>query len=44
VTRRFIFLVLTKYYSGDQINKNEMGEVCSTYAAEMCKQGLRGET
>ena len=24
-------LLLTKYYSGDQIGKNEIGRVCSTY-------------
>jgi len=27
-------LLLTKYYSGDQIEKNEMGGVCSTYGGE----------
>jgi len=25
-------VLLTKYYSGDQIEKNEMGGACSTYA------------
>jgi len=27
-------LVNIKYYSGDQIKKNEMGGVCSTYGRE----------
>jgi hypothetical protein len=32
-------LLLTKYYSGDQIQKNEMGGACSTYRGEdRCKQ------
>jgi len=26
--------VLTKYYSGDQIETNEMGGACSTYGGE----------
>jgi len=29
-----IDLLLTKYYSGDQIEKNEMGGACSTYGRE----------
>ena len=36
---------LTKYYSGDQINKNEMGKVCGTNGRQdRCKQGFGGET
>jgi hypothetical protein len=36
-------LLLTKYYSGDQIGKNEIGSVCSTYGEEeKCIQGLGG--
>jgi hypothetical protein len=38
-------LLLTKYYSGDYIKKNEMGRACSTYGAEeKCIQGFDGET
>jgi len=37
-------LLLTKYYSGDQIKKNEMGGTCSTHGrGERCIQGLSGE-
>jgi len=36
---------LSKYYSGDQIEKNEMGGTCSAYEGEkMCIQGFGGET
>jgi len=28
-------VLLTKYYSGEQIEKNEMGGACSTYGGEM---------
>jgi len=35
----------TKYYSGDQIEKNEMGGACSTYGGEERRiQGFGGET
>jgi len=35
----------TKYYSGDRIEKNEMGGSCSTYGGEdRCIQGFGGET
>ena len=38
-------VLLTKYSSGDQIKKNEIGEACSIYGEEeMCKQGSGGET
>ena len=35
--------VLTKYYPGDQIKKNETGKACSTYwGEERCIQSLMG--
>ena len=38
-------LLLTKYYLGDQIEKNEMGGACSTYGGEdRCIQNFGGET
>jgi hypothetical protein len=34
-----------RYYSGNQIEKNEMGGACSTYRGkERCIQDLGGET
>ena len=37
--------ILTKYYSGDQIQKTEMSQVCSAYVGEKsCIQGYGGET
>jgi hypothetical protein len=44
---RYLFgsLLLTKCYSDDQIEKNEMGGACSTYRGEKrCIQGFGGET
>jgi len=39
------FLILTKYYSVDKIQKNEMGGICSAHGGEeTCVQGLGGET
>ena len=36
---------LTKYYSGDQIEKNEMGRACIMYGdQERCIQCFGGET
>jgi hypothetical protein len=36
---------ITKYYSGNQIEKNEMGGACSTYEGkEKCVQDFGGET
>jgi len=36
-------LMITEYYSGDQIEKNEMGRACSMYGEEKrCKRGFRG--
>ena len=36
--------MLTKYFSGDEIEKNEMGGVCSVYGREeRCIQGLVGK-
>jgi hypothetical protein len=38
-------LPLTKYYSGDQIEKNMMGGECRTFVGEeWCRQGFGGET
>ena len=38
-------VLLTKHYSGDQIEKNEMGGACSTYGGgENCILGFGGET
>jgi len=35
---------LTKNYSGDQIEKNEMGGACGTYGGEdRCMQSFYGE-
>jgi hypothetical protein len=40
-----IIVIITKYFSGDQIKKNEMGGACSTYGwEERCIQGFGGET
>jgi hypothetical protein len=39
------FALITKYFSGDQIEKNEMGGAGSTYGREaMCVMGFDGET
>jgi hypothetical protein len=38
-------VLLTKYYSCDQIKRNEMGGACSAYGRqERCVQGFGGET
>jgi len=38
-------VLLTKYCSGDQIEKDEMGGACSKYGGEQrCIQGFCGET
>ena len=38
-------MLLTKYYSGDRIKKNEVGRARSTYGGEeWCMQGFGGET
>ena len=37
-------MLLTKYYSGDKIEKNEMGWACRTYRGqERCIQGFGGK-
>jgi hypothetical protein len=39
------YLLLTKYHSGDQVKKTEMGRTCGTYGGEeRCIQGFNGET
>jgi hypothetical protein len=38
-------VLFAKYYSGDQIEKNEMGGACSTYGGEeRCIQDVGGKT
>jgi hypothetical protein len=38
-------VLINKYYSGNQIEKNEMGGACSTYGGkERCIQDFGGET
>ena len=38
-------ILLTKYYLGDKIKKNEVGGTCNTYCGEeRCIQGFGGET
>jgi hypothetical protein len=38
-------VLITKYYSGDQIEKNEVGGACSMYGGgEKCIQDFGGET
>jgi hypothetical protein len=40
-------LLLTKYHSGDEVKKTEMGRICGTYGGEereKCIQGFSGET
>jgi len=38
-------VLLTQYFSGDKIEKNEMGWVCSAYLVKLRRiQGFGGET
>jgi hypothetical protein len=38
-------VLLTHYFSGDKIEKNEMGEACRVYGGEKRRvQGFGGET
>ena len=38
-------VLLTRYHSGDQVKKTEMGKTCSTYGGdERCIQGFSRET
>jgi hypothetical protein len=40
-----LYLLLTKYYSGDQIGKNEMGGACGMYERDKrCLQSFTGES
>ena len=40
-----MIVLLTKYFLGNQIEKNEMGGACSTYWGERrCIQDYDGET
>jgi hypothetical protein len=38
--RSFIIVLLTKCYSGNQIEKNEMGGACSTYEGKEMHTGF----
>ena len=43
--RLHMTILFTKFYSGDQIQKNELGEACSMYVGEeRYIQGFGGET
>jgi hypothetical protein len=45
ITRNFTVLLVTKYYSDNQIEKNERGWACGTYGAEWrCIQSFSDET
>jgi hypothetical protein len=46
ITKRALCSVLlTKYHSGDQVKKTEMGRTYGTYGGEeRCIQGFSGET
>ena len=39
-----VVILLTEYSSIDQIEKNGVGGVCSTYGEERCIEGFGGET
>jgi hypothetical protein len=44
ITRALCSVLLTKYYSGDQLKRNKMGRACSTYGRyERCIQGFGGK-
>jgi hypothetical protein len=39
-----MLVLLTRYHSGDQVKKTEMGRTCSTFGLEeRCIQGFTGE-
>ena len=43
--RKLHNVLLTQYFVGDKIEKNEMGGACGTYGGrERCAQGFDGET
>lgn len=39
-----LYSLLTKCYLGDQLKKNEMGELCGTYVGEERDMGFGGES
>jgi hypothetical protein len=38
--RKYVILFFTKYYSGDQINKDDLGRACSTYKKKKICRGI----
>jgi hypothetical protein len=43
--RALCSVLLTKYHSGDEVKKTEMGGACGTYGGEYrCIQGFSGKT
>jgi hypothetical protein len=42
VTEEWRTILLTKYFSGNQIEKDEMGGVCSTYGGQRREEVYRG--
>jgi hypothetical protein len=45
VTGALCSVLLTKYHSGDQVKKTEMGRTCGMYVGEeRCVQDFSGET
>ena len=43
--RNLMICLVTQYFAGDKIEKNEMGGACGTYGGrESCAQGFGAET